>query len=103
MCIPCKKSIVCFIHKLYYILKTIVVLCITLPHRRGSRPDGARYIYYNYILFLFASFSANQILGKEDFYPNYGNSALTWCASTRYGQEFIEVNKINVCIDNPAQ
>ena len=40
--IPCNKSIVCFIHKLYYILKTIVVLCITLPCRRRSRPDGAR-------------------------------------------------------------
>ena len=51
MCIPCKKkSIVCFIHKLYYILKTIVVLCITLPHRRGSRPDGARFIITNIIL-----------------------------------------------------
>ena len=43
--IPCNKSIVvCFIHKLYYILKKIVVLCITLPCRRGSRPDGTHYI-----------------------------------------------------------
>ena len=42
MCIPCNKSIVCFIHKLYYILKKIVVLCIALPHRRGSCPNGAR-------------------------------------------------------------
>ena len=40
--IPCNKSIVCFIHKLYYILEKNVVLCITLPCRRGSRPDGAR-------------------------------------------------------------
>ena len=40
--IPCNKTIVCFIHKLDYILKKNVVLCITLPHRRGSRPDGAR-------------------------------------------------------------
>ena len=40
--IPCNKSIVCFIHKLYYILKKNVVLCITLPCRRGSRPDGTR-------------------------------------------------------------
>ena len=42
MCIPCNKSIVCFIHKLYYILKKIAVFCITLPRRRGSRPNGAR-------------------------------------------------------------
>ena len=43
--IPCNKSIVvCFIHKLYYILKKIVVLCITLPCRRGSRPDGTRFV-----------------------------------------------------------
>ena len=43
--IPCNKSIVSFIHKLYYNLKKIVVLCITLPCRRGSRPDGARFNY----------------------------------------------------------
>ena len=44
MCIPCNKSIVLFIHKFYYILKKIVMLCITLACRRGSRPDGARYV-----------------------------------------------------------
>ena len=43
------KSIVCFIHKLYYILIKIVVLCIALPCRRGSRPDGARYLSYTHI------------------------------------------------------
>ena len=49
--IPCNKSIVvCFIHKLYYILKKIVVLCITLPCRRGSRPDGTRCVCnYSYM------------------------------------------------------
>ena len=39
--IPCNRSIVCFIHKLYYILKKFVVLCITLPCRRAAR-------YYSY-------------------------------------------------------
>ena len=42
MCIPCNKSIVC--QTLLYFEK-IVVLCITLPHRRGSHPDGARITY----------------------------------------------------------
>ena len=55
------------------------------------------------IIFVFASYSANQILGAENFYPNYGDSPLTWCASTANGQESIVVNKVNVCIDNPAQ
>ena len=40
--IPCNKSIVCFIHFIIYIFLN-GVLCITLPHRRGSRPDGACY------------------------------------------------------------
>ena len=49
--IPCNKRIVCFIHKLYYILKKIVVLCITLPCRRGSRPDGARISIVNICMY----------------------------------------------------
>ena len=39
--IPCNKSIVCFIHFIIYIFLN-GVLCITLPRRRGSRPDGTR-------------------------------------------------------------
>ena len=43
ICIPCNKSIVDFVSCTNFIIfrKKIVVICITLPHRRGSCPDGA--------------------------------------------------------------
>ena len=40
MCIPCNKSIVCFIHKLYYILKTIVVLVLLCHVGEGPVPTA---------------------------------------------------------------
>ena len=81
----------------------ISLLKILGTDRQTKRFMWVRVIIIIIIIFLFASYSANQILGTENYYPNYGDSPLTWCASAANGQESIEVNKVNVCIDNPAQ
>ena len=89
--IPCNKSIVvCFIHKLYYILKKIVVLCITLPCRRGSRPDGTRFnsIHYTQIL---VSYWALVILFRKknkSSTQSFSIMAFFWCPLNAFYRTF---------------
>ena len=83
--IPCNKSIVCFIHKLYYILKKIVVLCITLPCRRGSRPDGAR-------ITIAVTTATITIIGLSFITPFLGLISLNWSLWRSEYEDFVTLH-----------
>ena len=59
----------------------MIIVCltcnITLPRRRGSRPDGARYMHCNHILYISSLQNLNHLNNHSDCYGYILANAVT--------------------------